>query len=128
MKTTNYFEAISIRCEELDKLGEEYLSKFEFLDNEEVCNRIWKAANAIFKAKNEDWDAVPEWVASTLDGGIPYAGNSRNGSIYYSLGLSVVSRDAHLRNLLEIAEGRETEELSFAVLAEKEIVNKYCGL
>lgn len=34
----------------------------------------------------------------------------------------MVANDACLRNLLEVAEGRETEQLQLATIAEKEIV------
>lgn len=121
----NYFEAIRTRCEELDKLGQAYLDKFEFLPNDQVLDRIWNKAQALFEAAGEDFDKLPEWAAEAMDGHIPYSSPPRNGSLYCSMGWSVVAQDAHLRNQLEIAEGRETKELDFPVLAEKEIVLKY---
>ena len=118
----NYFEQINKRVEELDALGEEYLAKLDFLPNDVIMDRIHAAAYKIFTGAKEDWKAVPEWVASCMDGWIPYSGGSRNGSLFHALALSVVSRDAHLRNLLEIAEGRETKELEFPVMAEAPII------
>lgn len=121
----NYFDAIVHRCEQLDALGQAYLDKFDFIPSDEMAERIWNAAKVLFDAAGEDWDKIPEWAATCMDGYVPYTpGGRRNGSIYYALGFSIVSRDAHLRNLLEIAEGRTTEELDFPVLAEKEIVDK----
>jgi hypothetical protein len=121
----NYFDAIKRRTEELDVLGQAYLNKFDFLPNDQICDRIWAAAKKIFLDKNEDFDSCPWWVAQTIDYCLPYSTIPKNGSIYFSLGFSSVSQDAHLRNLLEIAEGRETMELDFEVLAKKEIVEKY---
>ena len=119
----NYFSAIAYRANELDKLGESYLKQFEFLSNNEILDRLWKKANQLFTNANKDFDAIPEWAADFLDGWVPYA-PSKNGSLYHALGISVVSRDAHLRNLLERAEGRETKELNFPILAEKDIVEQ----
>lgn len=124
----NYFDAIKKRTEELDLLGQNYLNKFDFLPNDQICERIWTAAKKMFSDKKEDFDSCPWWVAQTMDYCLPYSTIPKNGSIYFSLGFSSVSQDAHLRNLLEIAEGRETTELDFEVLAKKEIVEKYCGV
>ena len=121
----NYFKAITTRCEELDKLGQAYLDRFEFLPNDQVLDRIWAKAWELFEAAGKDFKKIPEWAASAVDGHIPYSAPPRNGSLYYLMGWSVVAQDAHLRNQLEIAEGRETKELDFPVLAEKEIVLKY---
>lgn len=121
----NYFDAISHRAAQLDELGQNYLNKFEFLSNDEILTRLWKIANDKFDSIGRDWnkiDSIPEWMGSFLDGRTPYS-PSNNGSLYYSLGYSVISADAHLRNLLERAEGREIKELDFPCLAEKEIVD-----
>jgi hypothetical protein len=127
----NYFAAISFRCNQLDEMGQKYLDKFEFLSNDAILNRLWKIAQKLFKDKcNEDWaqiDKIPDWAGNYLDGWIPYA-PSRNGSLFYSMGYSVVSCDAHLRNLLERAEGREKNELDFPVVVEHDIVDKLSGL
>jgi len=125
-----YFEAITYRVSEIDKMAQAYLDKFEFLSNEDILQRLWEIANNEFDKIGRDWnkiDLIPEWIGDFLDGWIPYA-PSKNGSLYYSMGYSVISADAHLRNLLERAEGRERNELDFGVLAEKEIVNKLSGL
>lgn len=125
----SYWEAIAIRVAELDSLAQTYLDKFEFVTNDEMLQRIWDAANQSLINHNDDFNAIPEWAANVLEGGLSfYCNPSKNGSIYYALALSVVSKDAHLRNLLERAEGRETQELEFAIIAEKEIVDKLCGL
>lgn len=118
----NYFQAIAFRVEQIDELANAYLKKFEFLPNDQIMDRIHAAAYKIFKDKNEDWGAVPDWVSSTMDGWMPYTPGSRNGSLYHSIALSLPSQDAHLRNLLEIAEGRETKELDFPIMAEEDIV------
>lgn len=113
----NYFEQLTKRCNQLNEKGNAYLDTLPFLPNDEVCDRIYKAAQRIFQEANEDWESIPDWVASAMDGWIPYAALPKNGSLHYSLGWAVASQDAHLRNLLERAEGRETKELNFPVLA-----------
>ncbi len=127
----NYFAAIKFRCEEIDALAQTYLDKFQFMSNGDILQRLWEIAKFQFKTKcNDDWDkidALPEWMGNFLDGWTPYA-PSKNGSLYYSLGYSVVSADAHLRNLLERTEGRETKELDFPILTEHHIVDKLSGL
>lgn len=120
----NYFQAIAARAEQLDELGRKYLDSLPFLPNDEVIQRIFVRAKQIFEEAEEDWEAVPDWVASTMDGWMPYATLPNNGSIYYSLGYSVVAHDAHLRNFLEIAEGRTDQRLDFPCLAEKEKVEE----
>lgn len=118
----DYFAAIRERADQITKMAQEYLDRLEFLPNDVVMDRIWQAAQKIFEANggdNGDWTKLPEWVANTMDGWMPYSGVPRNGSLHFSLGFSPTSQDAHLRNLLEIVEGRETEELDFPVVAEK---------
>lgn len=117
----NYFSAIKKRADELNLMGEDYLDKLPFMNNEEICQRLWEIAWEIEKSDQEN----PEWVDMTLDGFIPYSSIPRNGSLYFSLGRAVVAQDALLRNLLEVAEGRETKELSFNFIAEKEVVESY---
>ncbi len=122
----NYFKAILKRCEEIDALAEKWLSKFDFIDSPTLCQSIYDKAWDIFEEANEDWDAVPEWVAEVVDGHIPYAGIPENGSLFYSLGFSVISQDAHLRHFYETnVLGKSIVDLSFPVLAEEEIVMKY---
>lgn len=118
----NIFKLIIQRCEELDRLGNAYLDTLPFLTNDEMCQRIWVKAHEIYKAANEDSDAVPDWVLTTVDGCVPYSQPPRNGSLRYLLGYSLASNDAHLRNLLEIAEGRTTKELDFPVVAEMPVL------
>lgn len=124
----NYFESITEACDELDRQGNEYIDRFDFIPNDEICKRIWNAANKIFKDSGEEWNLVPEWVANTMDGWMPYANIPRNGSLFFSLGFSCVSQDAHLRNLLEIAEGRETKWLDFDCLVDKDELHKQLDL
>lgn len=121
-----YFSAIVKRANELEELGKEYLSPLPFIPNEDVGDRIYNAVLKIWD-KTEDKDSLPDWIHTAYyDGYIPYGIECRNGSIYYSLGFSPTAKDAKLRNLLEIVEGREEKELDFSCVAEKEIVEKYC--
>lgn len=124
---SNYFQIIAEECSKLDILAQEYLDRFEFLPNDQICDRIYQRARAIFIENNEDFDKVPDWVASIMDGWFPYTSKGKNGSLYYSLGYSVVSQDAHLRNLLERAEGREEKELEFPVAVDKVVVEAKLG-
>ena len=109
----NYFVQIMEECEKLDEKADAYLSKLPFMPNDDVAERLHKAAWKQFKDAGEDWGAIPDWVADIVDGHMPYYGIPHNGSILFSLGFSVASQEAHLRNLMEIAEGRETEMLDF---------------
>lgn len=104
------------------------MDKFEFIPNEEICSRIYNKALELFTMADEDWDKIPEWAAYVMDGYIPYSTKSHNGSIFHALGFSCVSQDAHLRNLLEIVEGRETKELDFPIIVDKKVVAKRAGL
>ena len=124
----NYFTALTEECEVLNKKARAYLDTLPFISNQECMNRIFKRAAEIFEEANEDWGAVPEWVADTMDGWMPYSGVPQNGSMYFSLGFSPVSLDAHLRNLLEIAEGRETKELDFDIVVNKDEFHRKIGL
>jgi hypothetical protein len=126
----NYFDAISFRCQQIDDLAQAYLNQFEFMSNPDILEKLWEVSQAKFKAINNDWarcNELPEWMIDFLDGWTPYA-PSKNGSLYYSLGYSCLSSDAHLRNLFERTMGRETRVLPFPILAEHEVVNKLCGL
>lgn len=118
----NYIQELMTGCEELDRKGQAYLDGLPFLPNDEVKQRIFVKARELFDAANEDWDAVPEWVAQTMDGHMPYSVIPRNGSLYFSLAFSIVSMEAHLRNLLERVEGRETKELDFPVIFPKPVI------
>ena len=126
----NYFDAIAKRVDEIDKLAQKYLEQFEFIPSDKIAKRIWKNAWATFKATGEDFEKCPEWAANIVDwNGVPFTPDSeRNGSLYHALALSLVSRDAHLRHLLEVSEGRTNGNLGFPVMAENEIVDKYYGL
>jgi len=117
----HYFEAIKHRADELNLQGRQYLDRLPFMHNEAVCERLWEIAQAIDAAPGEN----PDWVDSAMDGWIPFSTLPRNGSLYFALGYAMVAQDARLRNLLEVAEGRETEELDLATLAEQEIVDRY---
>lgn len=124
----NYFETITDECNKLDELGQAYLDKLPFMDNDTVVQGIFKKAKEIFESHNENWETIPEWVANTMDGWMPYAGIPKTGSLFFSLGFSVVANDALLRNLLEVAEGREEKFLDFFNLVDKKVVDKRCGL
>jgi hypothetical protein len=122
--TVCYFSAISKRADELNAIGQTYLDKLPFMSNDAICQRLWDIAWEIDAAGGEN----PDWVESTLDSHIPYGVIPRGGSLYFSLGFAAVANDACLRNLLEVAEGRETEKLDLATVAEKEVVESYCDL
>lgn len=123
----HYFQALIAECSELDRLAQEYLDTLEFLPNDEVCQRIWDKAKEIWNANGASYDSpdIPDWVKDTFDGCIPYTGLSRNGSLFYSLGFSVVSQDAHLRNLMERVEGRTDKELDFPLVVDENFFDKY---
>src|SRR5262245_49887817 len=113
----SYFTDLANASRELDQKAQAYLDQFKFLPNDIIINRIIDAAKDLYERVDGDWDQLPDWAAAVMDGHIPYT-DYKNGSIGFALGFSVVSRDAHLRNLLEIAEGRTSVELDFPVVAE----------
>lgn len=117
----NYFQAIVHRANELDNLGLNYLKDLPFMSNDSILELLYDKACKMFNECNEDWDKIPDWAATLLDNGILY-GSFRSGSLYKTLGFSVVSNDAHLRNLLERVEGRTDKELDFEIIADKKIV------
>lgn len=126
----NYFSALSKESDELTKKALEYLDKFDFLTVDEMSERIWKAAweklNKLGESGIEEkWDELPEWIKTVYDGYIPYSQPPKNGSLYYALGYSPAASEANLRNLLEIAEGRETEELNLPIVPPKDFWKKY---
>ena len=114
----HYFQVLIDNCEKLNEQGQAYLDTLPFIPSDEVAERIYKKGMEIFHAANEDWSAVPEWVKTVADGFVPYSEAPRNGSLRYALGWAMVSQEAHLRNLLERAEGRTTEKLDFEILAD----------
>lgn len=113
----SYFNEIITNAESLDTLANMYLDKLPFLTVQETAERIEAASYKIFEAAGRDWDAVPWYVAQVVDGCMPFYGIPRNGSLRFALGFSVASQEAHLRNILELVEGRETKELEFPVMA-----------
>ncbi len=121
----NYFSAIAKRASELDDIAQKYLDSLPFIPDPECVQRIYKEALKIFKENNENWNKVPEWVASSVDGYMPFSAPPIPGSMYVSLGHSPVARSANLRMLLEYAEGRRNNLEYFTTLAEEEIVEKY---
>lgn len=125
----SYFEIMKNGVAELDKKANEYLSDKEFISNDEILERLWKYCLELFYAnggekdqsgildfENLNWENLPWWARSALDGHLPYSSIPENGSLNFSLGFSSASFDAHLRNLFEIAEGRENKELDFPFL------------
>jgi len=116
-KQVDYFDKITEQCDLLNEQGRAYLDRLPFINNEEVCERIFRIARKIFEDGRESRDAIPEWIEVIANGYIPYSAPPKNGSLHYSLGWAIVSQDAHLRNTLERIEGRETTKLNFGVLA-----------
>lgn len=128
-KESNIFVRIAEGAEEITCKAEAYLEGKEFLANDDVRDRIWQASLKLFEQhggsfsgkerylsyENLDWDALPWWAAQTLDGWMPYSQPPTKASLGHLLGYSPESQDAHLRNIMEIAEGRETDELDFPV-------------
>lgn len=113
----NYFAALVEKASKLDELANKYLENFKPMSNEEAVNRIHKAAQELLKEAGENFDQLPDWAAESLDGHVPYSTIPKNRSLGFTLGFSIASQEAHLRNLLEIAEGRTTQHLSFPVVA-----------
>lgn len=125
----HYFAAIAHEVKRIDELANEYLAKFtDELSCADMADRIHAIAWDKFEKAGRSFDAVDEDVALVIDDGVPFCGPQRLGSLYNSLGFSLASQEAHLRNLLERMEGRETKELDFPVIADKKNVNRLSGL
>lgn len=114
-----YFTQISTHCTLLNEIGQKYLDTLPFISNEEVIQLIWTKAYDIFESMGR-WECedLPDWVADTIDSGVPYSEIPRNGSLHYSLGFATTAQDACLRAYLEWVEGRDTELKSFQTLAD----------
>jgi hypothetical protein len=117
----NCFSYLKHFVAEMDKAAQEYLDQFEFVPSDKIADAIWKLVQDAFTAVDDDWDKVPDWAADLMDCGVPYCGPSRDGSLWYSLGLSVVSQDAHLRNLWENIKNDTNNILPFPVVVPKDI-------
>jgi len=114
----NLFDQIRKEAEELDRKAKEYLDSVPFMSTDRCMRKIYIKAKQIFDESGEDWENIPEWVALTMDGWMPYSTIPNNGSIGFSLGFSVLAMEANLRHLVEIAEGRTDKELDLDVLAQ----------
>lgn len=108
--------------EEIDAAANEYLDQFEFVPSDEIANDIWRLAWDTFKAHGEDWGKAPSWACEIIDCGVPYCGDGhRDGSLWYALGLSLASQDAHLRCLWENLKNGTDHVLPFPVVVPKNI-------
>ena len=116
-KNETCFSYLPKRAEEIDEAATYFLSQFPFVPNDKIVEDIRSRAWKIFKDANEDWDKIPEWVAGAVDGYVPYCGATRNGSLHHVLGLSVISRDAHLRCFWENIKNGTDLALPFPVIA-----------
>jgi hypothetical protein len=122
----NYFQQIIDECNKLDDLAEEFLKNRKGCYDKSTVD-VWKENTELgyawFKRCGEDFDKVPEVVAQIADGHTPYGPDliEKNGSIAYSLGLSVVSIDAHAWRLNDFLKGKvDTPDLPFGILAKVE--------
>jgi len=109
---------LAARVAEIDLEAQGYLDRLPFRSTGWMRAALYFLACRKFKAAGEDWDKVEDWVASTVDSGYPPGGDPPPGSLYSLLAFSVVSRDAHLRRLIECAMGRASGELPFPIYAE----------
>ncbi len=120
----NYFEALNKEVEKLDALSNSYMNGKTFIPSDEMAGRVYVRAEQLFDEAKGDWDKLPWWASEALDGWVPFTPVDRPGSLFRTLSLSVAARDARLRNLLEIAEGRETQELDFPVRVIQEVFDE----
>ena len=119
----SYFSELVEKSEKLSEKAQEYLDQFDFMSTDDMMQKIDHHCWRIFKECGEDYEKIPKHledaVTCVVDGAMPYYSSAvRPGSLKKSLGLSVVSVDAHLRNLLEQLEGRTDKELEFGIYAE----------
>lgn len=114
----NYFTELAEEVVKLDKLAEPYLKgrpEWSLLD---IAEKNYELGMEWFKRCGEDFDKVPEVVANIADGWVPFSSPSKNGSIAYSLGLSLKSLEAHAWNLYDFLSGKTQEsELPFSLVA-----------
>jgi hypothetical protein len=117
----SYFNLIVEECNKLNLKAQTYLDSLPFIDNDTLINKIWSWAweqmdkdqngYVIFNGKNSLAEEI-------IDEGVPYTKIPNNSSIHYSLGWAIVAQDANLRSLYEFIEGRQTEQLTFKMLAD----------
>ena len=118
-----YFSQLASEAENLSALAQKYLDQFQFMSTEDMMEKIYNNCWRIFKESGEDFEKIPEQfqdaVNCVIDGAMPYYTTAMEpGSLNKTIGLSLVSVDAHLRNLLERLEGRTNEKLNFGIIAE----------
>lgn len=119
----NYFTSLLARVDELDLLAEPYLKGRP----EKSLHDLWidntELGYAWLRRCDDDFDAVPEVVASIGDGHTPFY-ISRNGSLLYLLGLSLKSLEAHAWALNDFLRGKsDSYELPFEIVAEVQVGN-----
>ena len=119
----SYFKELEAARERLDRLAQEYLDKFDFVPTYDIADMIYRKCWDIFNSCGEDLSRCPENVRneieSVTDCHMPYLSYAeRPGSMKKTLALSLVSVDAHLRNLLERLEGRAQDRLPFGIEAD----------
>jgi len=109
--------------EEIDKAAEKFLSQFEFVPSDDMAQDIWSRAIALYKNNDESFDNLPDWACDVLDCGVPYCGTN-NGSLWYALGYSVISQDAHLRCFWENIKNDTNYILPFPVVVPMNIAEQ----
>ena len=118
-KDENCFSYLPKMVEEIDAAANKFLNQFEFVDNltiaEDIDKRAWAIVREHEAAGTES--LIPEWAWSVVDGGIPYYGSLRNGSLHFAIGFSCASQDAHLRCFWENIKNNTEFELPFPVIA-----------
>jgi len=116
----DYFRELTRRCDELGETAEAYLAELPDLGLSccEMAQRIWLIAQERLAAAPEGTDH-PWWVESISEGHMPFVGTPDRASLAVHMGFSIEAQEAHLRNLLEIAEGRAAldSSLAFPIIA-----------
>ncbi len=120
----SYFTDLVNASKELDKLAAPYCENRPDWSLEDIagenCKLAWKWVkdNNIDLDKAEDWDKMPEIIANIVDGWVPFSSPSNNGSLNYTLGLSLVSLEAHAWALYDYLSGKtQSCELPFELVA-----------
>lgn len=106
-KDENCFSYLPKLSNELTIYGNEYLERFnDGKSNADLIEDVWQVVS---KFTDVEIESHPErdLIDEILDGWMPYTQIPRNGSLWFSLGFSVVAMEANLRMMREYFIGSE---------------------
>lgn len=117
----NYFTVLEQNQQKLEAKANELLKGRPEKSLDDLASENCKLGWAWFNSENKNWDKVPEVVAAIADGWLPFSEDfvNSNGSLGFTLGLSMASLEAHAWALNDFLSGKtsEYEEPDFPLVA-----------